>query len=332
MYFRKGVYDEAIADVSRAIELSPKMWVLYENRGLYYSQKGQLDKALADYNTGLSHYKDSLAFCNRGRILNAKERFSDALDDLNQALKIDKTSNCVLPNRGDSYFGLERYSEAAQDYERYLQTSPEDRLRNRNLGMSYFKLGQLDRARAIAQGSIEYDPRLEKYFSGEHALELFDLDRRRAAVKDALAKAAAAETADSWTESFAEYERAYSFTTGYTADDIADGNKAYEGILRVYPKLQVKPILPENGRRRSVQAETYLSAKDYLKCIEAYRKLLRVAPWYPRAWFNLAFLEGEQQLFGSASADMKVYLKLVPDAPDARAAQDKIYEWEAKAH
>jgi hypothetical protein len=28
---------------------------------------------------------------------------------------------------------------------------------------------------------------------------------------------------------------------------------------------------------------------------------------------------------------MKRYLALVPDAPDARAAQDKIYDWERKA-
>jgi hypothetical protein len=27
---------------------------------------------------------------------------------------------------------------------------------------------------------------------------------------------------------------------------------------------------------------------------------------------------------------MRRYLLLVPDAPNARAAQDKIYEWEAK--
>ena len=28
---------------------------------------------------------------------------------------------------------------------------------------------------------------------------------------------------------------------------------------------------------------------------------------------------------------MNIYLKLVPNSPDARADQDKIYEWESRA-
>jgi hypothetical protein len=32
-----------------------------------------------------------------------------------------------------------------------------------------------------------------------------------------------------------------------------------------------------------------------------------------------------------AVAEMNRYLVLVPDAPNASAAQDKIYEWEGKA-
>lgn len=33
----------------------------------------------------------------------------------------------------------------------------------------------------------------------------------------------------------------------------------------------------------------------------------------------------------AAIREMKIYLALDPNAADARAAQDKIYEWEAKA-
>jgi len=34
--------------------------------------------------------------------------------------------------------------------------------------------------------------------------------------------------------------------------------------------------------------------------------------------------------YNSAINRMRKYLKLVPEAEDARAAQDKIYEWEAE--
>jgi hypothetical protein len=41
----------------------------------------------------------------------------------------------------------------------------------------------------------------------------------------------------------------------------------------------------------------------------------------------VALLFAQQNRFKSAINYMKQYLMLVPDAPDARSAQDKIYEW-----
>lgn len=49
---------------------------------------------------------------------------------------------------------------------------------------------------------------------------------------------------------------------------------------------------------------------------------------YPPAYFNLALLSAQIQQYQKAISYMKQYLTLVPDAKDARSAQDKIYEWE----
>jgi len=49
---------------------------------------------------------------------------------------------------------------------------------------------------------------------------------------------------------------------------------------------------------------------------------------YPAAYYNLALLLAQTQRFSKAIYNMKKYLMLVPEAEDARAAQDKIYEWE----
>jgi len=43
----------------------------------------------------------------------------------------------------------------------------------------------------------------------------------------------------------------------------------------------------------------------------------------------MALLCAQGNRFKSAIDYMKKYLLLVPDAPDARSAQDKVYEWEA---
>jgi len=43
-------------------------------------------------------------------------------------------------------------------------------------------------------------------------------------------------------------------------------------------------------------------------------------------------LHEQQELYTFAITYMKKYLMLVPDAKDARGAQDKIYEWETMIH
>jgi len=48
-YREKGDRDRAIADFTEAIRLDPKDWYPYHNRGLAYHDKGEPDRAIADY-------------------------------------------------------------------------------------------------------------------------------------------------------------------------------------------------------------------------------------------------------------------------------------------
>ena len=49
-YRQKGDWDRAIAEYNRAIEVNPKYGEAYMNRGIIYYYKGDLDRALEDYN------------------------------------------------------------------------------------------------------------------------------------------------------------------------------------------------------------------------------------------------------------------------------------------
>jgi tetratricopeptide (TPR) repeat protein len=60
-----------------------------------------------------------------------------------------------------------------------------------------------------------------------------------------------------------------------------------------------------------------------------YRDALRTAPAWAEGHFNLGLLYGELELYPEAITEMRRYLYLAPNAPDARAVQDRIYEWEA---
>jgi tetratricopeptide (TPR) repeat protein len=99
-----------------------------------------------------------------------------------------------------------------------------------------------------------------------------------------------------------------------------------------YRASKIKPPVSEAQRKFIVQANAFAQKKDYAGAIDRYNKAIELDPVsYPEAYFNLALLSAQENRFKSAIGYMEKYLMLVPDAPDARNAQDKIYEWEAMA-
>jgi tetratricopeptide (TPR) repeat protein len=104
----------------------------------------------------------------------------------------------------------------------------------------------------------------------------------------------------------------------------------FSSVIAKYKELVTKPPISEEQRKYIVQANAAAQKKDYNQAIAYYQQLLQVSETsYPEAYFNLALLYGQEILFDYAVLNMKKYLLLKPDATDARAAQDKIYEWEA---
>jgi Tfp pilus assembly protein PilF len=52
-YRRKGEVDRAIADYDEAIKLNPNYAIAYNNRGVAYEKKGDKEKAISDYREAL---------------------------------------------------------------------------------------------------------------------------------------------------------------------------------------------------------------------------------------------------------------------------------------
>lgn len=104
----------------------------------------------------------------------------------------------------------------------------------------------------------------------------------------------------------------------------------FDEALKKYLSANPKPEFPEEARRFKVQAEAAVREKRFENAYERFSEALNIVPWWPEGRFNIALVLGELNSYKSAIREMKRYLQLVPGAPDARAAQDKIYEWEGR--
>jgi len=94
---------------------------------------------------------------------------------------------------------------------------------------------------------------------------------------------------------------------------------------------KVPSELPENVRKLAVQAKYLVDQKQFKEAADLYGQALDAAPWWPQGHFDQALILSKVNRYDDAISEMKRYLKLSPNAPDARQVQDKIYQWEIAA-
>jgi hypothetical protein len=132
-----------------------------------------------------------------------------------------------------------------------------------------------------------------------------------------------AETAGKLQQSLQLYAKAFSLAD--TEDRSLPIIKAIARLARAQPD---KAALPEEARKYGVQATSFVEKKRYDEAIALYDQALELAPWWAEGHFNRALVAASQNRYRDAVASMKCFITLAPTSPDARAAQDKIYEWE----
>jgi len=98
-YDDKGEVDRAIADYDEAIKLNPNYAFPYNNRGLAYEKKGEVDRAIADYDKAIALDPNyAPAYNNRGFAYDSKGDKEQAIADFRKALEINPSDQKAKNN------------------------------------------------------------------------------------------------------------------------------------------------------------------------------------------------------------------------------------------
>jgi hypothetical protein len=119
----------------------------------------------------------------------------------------------------------------------------------------------------------------------------------------------------------------------HAANDAEERDQAkFKASLIDYQRMiAAGSTLPQEADMHRVQAESAVRSKQFYDAIDLYNKAVDVAPWWPQGYFNLALMFEATQEYPMAIREMHRYLLLVPNATNAKAAQDKIYIWQRYA-
>jgi tetratricopeptide (TPR) repeat protein len=125
-YRNKGDFDRAFADFGEAIALDPTYTVALYNRGNAYDDKGDHVHAIADYDAAI-RLDPTSADAFTGRCAARAEAGGDlqqALADCNQSLNLRANDAAALDSRGFTYLRLGQFDSAIADYNAALKVNP----------------------------------------------------------------------------------------------------------------------------------------------------------------------------------------------------------------
>ena len=158
-YNEKGDVDRAMADFNQAIKLKADHAEAYNNRGIAYINKGKYDPAIDDFNQTIRlKPDDAIPYNNRGVAYGNKGEYDSAITDFNQAIKLKSDNAEAYLNRGNAYYFKGDLNRAIADYNQAIKLKPYA-LAHYNRGLTYAtKKGDLNRAIADFDKAIEIKP------------------------------------------------------------------------------------------------------------------------------------------------------------------------------
>jgi lipoprotein NlpI len=161
-YIHKGDLNKALADINRAIELNPNYAHAFNNRGIIYTDKGQLDQAIADYNKAIEldpkHY---WAYRNRGRYYVRMGKLDMALTDFSKSIELNPLYDAAYSSRGDAYYRQGQYEQALLDFNRAVEINPKNNSAFINRGLLFESQSHYDQAVAEYKKAIDVNPKYE---------------------------------------------------------------------------------------------------------------------------------------------------------------------------
>jgi hypothetical protein len=95
--------------------------------------------------------------------------------------------------------------------------------------------------------------------------------------------------------------------------------------------LSPKPPISEAVRAQRLLAETAINERKLPQALVHYERGVEIDPLWPEGRFNAGYVAAELEYYGEAVEQMRAYLELAPNAPDAQDARDNIAIWQDKA-
>lgn len=118
-------YNDAINELTKAVELDPQSAEAYRQRGIAYRRSRRTGSAIADYTRAIELQPEwAEAYRNRGRAFKDNKEYGKAIADFTRAIELDPRTAETYYNRGETHHLQHDDKRAIADLERCLKLNP----------------------------------------------------------------------------------------------------------------------------------------------------------------------------------------------------------------
>ena len=165
VYQNRGDKERAMADYNKSIEINPSTAVAYLDRGALYSDMGKDTLALNDLNKSIELINtNSQAYYDRGRVFSKFGKDSLAILDFDKSIELNPRYAYAYMNRANSNLMLKKYDLAIPDYEKAIECNPELDLPYYNRGVCYYNKNDYNHALEDFTKAISMNQSVPQYF------------------------------------------------------------------------------------------------------------------------------------------------------------------------
>ncbi len=335
LYYNKGLYEEAAAAFTKALELDPKMQVAqrnlevaYFNTGYYdrriaelreklrfrvddrdarwelgraYALLGQSDEAVAEFSALLRHHPNDLgAVVQLGLAEKASGNLGAAQHWFEDAIRLDPASSVTRFSLGEVLYNQGRIEEALEALKRAIELNPENPDAHFLLSFVYGDMGRHEEAAAASKRAVRLNPSLSRA-QANLSLDQYNPDKYAELVPDHHERKSARMMQVAEGVELAHYNLGLAFRQkGY----YAEAQREYQIAL-------------ERGEDRALvlqaMAEVHLLRKDHDAAIALYDNLIIEQPNSPKLWNERGVAVHQDGRFAEAAENYRKALEADPN-------------------
>ncbi|MGH7653366.1 MAG: tetratricopeptide repeat protein [Gemmatimonadaceae bacterium] len=335
LYYNKGLYEEAAAAFTKALELDPKMQVAqrnlevaYFNTGYYdrriaelrdklrfrvddrdarwelgraFALLGQSEEAVAEFEALLGHHPNDLgAVVQLGLAEKAGGNLGSAQHWFEEAIRLDPASSVTRFYLGEVLYNQGRMDDALDALKRAIELNPENPDALFLLSFVYGDMGRHEDAAAASKRAVQLNPTLSRA-QANLSLDQYNPEKYAELAPGPHERRSARMMQVAEGGQLAHYNLGLAFRQkGY----YAEAQREYQLAL-------------ERGEDRALvlqaTAEVHLLRKDHAAAIALYDTLLRETPGSPKLWNERGVAMHQDGRFAEAAENYRSALEADPN-------------------